>query len=165
LRREAKDEGTPELKAKAKRGLTKEPLDILLASGLIEEWHHQQGMRFRWLYTLKFGLAVPCGFDPSGREARVPSPERDTWWQARREAEYAAQVDALCRCGAKRAVFELCIYRRWPLWLMEHQWGGKSQLSGEARRELALLRGGLAGIGKAQPSESSGKAIKAVAGA
>ncbi len=144
IKRPAHDKGTPELARKHRLGLTSEPLDVLLSRNYITVEEHSAGLHARWLYTVKFGIPDLRAANPEGREASARKSYRDAAWQQRHEAEYAHVVENLRQANAKREVFNICIYKQWPFWLIDVQLLGKKELSPLARRELGLLKAGLA---------------------
>lgn len=149
IKRPAHDKGTPELAHKHRLGLTSEPLDVLLSRNYITAEEHSAGLHARWLYTVKFGIPDLRAANPEGREASARKSYRDAAWQQQHEAEYALLVENLRRANAKREVFNICIYKQWPFWLIDVQVLGKKELSPLARGELALLKAGLSRIKKA----------------
>ena len=46
---------TPETYWKNKHNITAEPIDYLLKKGIITDDMHKAALKFRWLYTVKFG--------------------------------------------------------------------------------------------------------------
>jgi hypothetical protein len=72
VQKPAKDLGTKELRQKRQLSLTKSPIDILLSKSIITEEQHNAGLKFRWLYNLRFGnlkLKAYDGFNLRGGDA------------------------------------------------------------------------------------------------
>ncbi len=144
IKRPTYDKGTPELAQKHRLGMTSEPLDILLSRNYITADEHSAGLHARWLYTVKFGIPDLRAANPDGREAYARKSYRDDAWQQRNEAEYGCLVESLRQINAKREVFNICIYKQWPFWLIDVQMLGKKELSPLAKGELTRLKAGLA---------------------
>ncbi len=83
---------TPELLLRHGQGITRAPLDALLAEGVIEAGQHAAGMRLRFLRAVTLGVGVPqAGFYwmPSAR-GEVQERDRESWAR-----EYATLRQAL----------------------------------------------------------------------
>lgn len=107
------DRGTYELQKKRTDNLTTELLDLLLVKSLISEEQHRAGIRFRWLYTIKFGVPKIAAVKYAKEEFFPRNTDSD--WQAAMVAEYnfaAAELDAL---GLLKITQDIVIYQNLPL--------------------------------------------------
>lgn len=138
------DRGTPELRARSIQGMTKEPLDLCLAQGVIDEDQHWAGIHLRWLYTLRFGTPTVRALDPlhlGGRDLRPEHPE----WKAGREEDYRLAMELLRERGACPVVPDLCLYAYRPLCLK----GAGGRVDNVAvQHELGVIQEGLSVLAK-----------------
>ena len=132
-----KDFGTSELMVKRLMDMTTEPLDLCLKKGFIDFQQHAYGMRFRWLYTLKFGLPSAKAYDPSRLSGREIDKYTDAVWLQNKQREYAEMVSQLKIIGALKVVSDICIYNIMPNFLL-HPGSG-------SLKELGKLQEGLSG--------------------
>lgn len=108
------DPGTPELLTKRRYHLTTEPIDLCLNRKLIDETQHRNALRFRWLYTIRFGAPGVSAFDYARAAGKDLFVEDDPAWRAAREQDYRNACDLLRKLGAHRLVFHCVIYNEPP---------------------------------------------------
>jgi hypothetical protein len=116
LNRPLQDLGTPESREKNAQGLTEEPIDMCLKNRYITESQHSAGIRFRWLYTVRFGLPTVQAVDTSSLKGRDLSAKDDVWQEAR-EKEYKKAIECLKKRGCLPIVEQVCIYNIAPHFL------------------------------------------------
>lgn len=114
-----KDFGTPELVKKRLMDITTEPLDLCLKQEIIDKEQHAYGIRFRWLYTLKFGLPSAKAYDPARSFGREIDKYTDQAWLQKRQKEYTDIVTRLEIIDALKVVKDVCIYNVMPIFLIE----------------------------------------------
>ena len=109
----AVDKGTTELQEKRKAGLTAELVDMMYQQQLLTDREHATLLRFRWLYTIKFGVpryaSVKLGFDDQTRL----SMDEPGWVEAR-EKDYSIMANQLEKYGLKRLVLGMCVFNQLP---------------------------------------------------
>ncbi len=145
------DLGTQELAFKRSLALTDEPIDQCFKLKLITEKHHTHALRFRWLYTLRFGVyRMTCS---AFAEADSHIPRDDDEWRAAREAEFHEAAAALKDNGSYHALSNLVIHHEMPPALIEAL-RQSDTLTRDARRalfrrdrSLFLAREGLTRLG------------------
>lgn len=140
-----KDLGTPELAAKRQAGLTIEPLDLCLQRGIISIDEHEAGIHFRWLYTVIFGVPNPSISNPGylgGKSLREDNPA----WLRDREYEYASAKTTLQRLKATPMVPNVCIFSRYPVFLINAATIRDIQKSLFYNEEYMRFKDGLAGL-------------------
>ncbi len=122
LERPQTDLGTPELILKRAHGETAETLDLCLERGIITPSQHRYGLRFRWLYTLRYGAPSVSAFDISD-PAGGPSSARpdDPQWRLTREAEYHHAATHLKSTGCYVPVMQYCVYNERALFANRSQ--------------------------------------------
>ena len=133
-----KDFGTPELIQKRLMDMTIEPLDLCLRKEIVDEEQHAYGMRFRWLYTLKFGLPSAKAYDPARSHGREIDKYTDTIWLQNRQKEYSDMVSKLETIDAYKVVRDVCIYNIMPIFLIKPHWESLKQLH-KLQEGLSLL--------------------------
>ena len=119
MQHEKRDQGTPELRAKRKTGMTSEPLDICLKRGIFTENEHWAGVHLRWLYTVCLGSPGISALDMSyigGRNLQ----EYDESWLKSREEEYAQAIALLRKMLCKSLVMNLCVFNHHPRFLYRY---------------------------------------------
>lgn len=114
-----KDTGTPELKAKRREGITLEPLDACTRAGILTDDEHRAGMHLRWLYTLTFGAPSVRSIEFDRTAGARSHVLHDDAWKAAREQDYREAVAGLAELGAKKLVMDICIFHRWPDFLLQ----------------------------------------------
>ena len=107
------DHGTPELRQKRRSGMTAEAIDLCLAHRLITPDQHWCGMHFRWLHTLRYGVADARTSHALHRETSGAAAY-DEQWTMEREAEYSTAIEKLSAEKRILPVMRLCIYNEWP---------------------------------------------------
>lgn len=138
------DKGTAELRAKRNQNITTEPLDLCLNRGLITTEQHNAGIRFRWLYTLKFGAPTISSYSPDDTGGHSCKYE-DTSWIARKQAEYNLIIQTIEKNKTRKTVMDICIFSLMPDFLNNKL----AYLSGRnisSEKELNLLINGLDSI-------------------
>lgn len=108
------DFGTPELQQKRRYGLTREPLDSLLDSGIISIASHQAGLHLRWLYSLVHGIPAPAS--AFCRLLDTKSNRQDNLhWRERRERDYVQLTQRLQKQQKHlRLLFACCVHGEMP---------------------------------------------------
>ncbi len=110
------DYGTPELAAKRRAGITREPLDLCLDKGLITPDQHWCGLHLRWLYTLRYGApSISCR--PLHLHDGYRVRTEDSQWRLAREEEYKQAVTLLTQHRLYEAVMGLCVFHDTPSFL------------------------------------------------
>lgn len=109
--RPALDKGTPELQNKRKQNITVETIDTCLSKGLISESQHLAALRFRRLYSLRFGAPHIRALD-LGRASysRSYSMAESTIWRERHEAAYRQLAQHLETAGSLVAVLRVAVF-------------------------------------------------------
>lgn len=111
--RPAIDSGTPELIAKRTRHQTEEQIDQLLREGIISPEMHRSALRFRWLYTLRFGCPGVRALDLSDHpSAGIYSRDED--WKKQREDEYRDVAQHLAQAGIFRTILQVAVFDHRP---------------------------------------------------
>jgi len=118
LVREKSDKGTKEFQKKKARGVTSEPLDLCLKKGFITPDQHWAGLHLRWLYTLHFGVPTVSSVDLDVRGRSSSVDKYDDEWRAKRELEYGRAVFSLSKTRLKNVVMDLCVYNKFPKFLI-----------------------------------------------
>lgn len=111
------DLGTPELLARSRAGLTREPLDLCLEHGLVDAEMHQVAMRWRWLYSVKFGVAAPAQARWMD-ESRPAASQHGEAWKSQRSAELQRLTTAISRQAAYKMFTDAALFSRWPRFLI-----------------------------------------------
>ena len=111
------DLSTQELISKRRINVTKEPLDLCFEKGLITLEQHQYGIRFRWLYSLRFGAIGTSSNFPSIFSHR--SQQYDIDWLSRKQQEYRFIMDYLKTKSTQKIVHDVCIHGIWPSFLIK----------------------------------------------
>lgn len=107
----ALDKGTPELQHKRKQHLTAETLDSCLSAGLISCSQHQAGLRFRRMYSLRFGTPHIRALDLSRpSHSRNHATEESTSWREQNEAAYRSIAQQLESTGSLVAVLRVAVF-------------------------------------------------------
>lgn len=105
----AVDPGTPELVAKRALGVTSEVIDIFHNNGRLTDYQLKAALRFRWLYTLRFGVpSIQC-IDMTGMYTRIPTIE-DSKWRADRQNEYREAAHMLEAHGLLNSVLRGAVF-------------------------------------------------------
>ncbi len=118
--------------------LKSEPLDLCLERQIISPEEHQVGMKYKWLYTLKFGsphIKAHDIFDLGGRWGRKHNDEK--WLQAHQQ-HYDIFVRELILIGCLRPVTDICVHNQYPAFLAINSIDKNYQL------EYDMLKKGLA---------------------
>lgn len=141
------DNGTAEFIQKKSLGITHEPLDYCLKSGIISDEQHAAGLRLRWLHTIRFGLVgIKSVFDNLIPDSR-PSNFRDPEWKKQREIEYNNLLTSLNSAGVKDMLLDVCIFNKWPKclvgYVLLHNFHGDPKLPENIENEIRKLRLGL----------------------
>lgn len=104
------DRGTPELAAKRAIGATLEVIDIGHRHGWLTDNQVKMAIRFRWLYTLRFGVpTVQCTDMARGASSRSPA-ESDPGWHADRQHEYRKAAEMLESGGLLDSVLRGAVF-------------------------------------------------------
>jgi hypothetical protein len=101
------DRGTPELQAQRQQHATTELLDYWLQTDIITEEEHWAGYRFRYLFTLLFGLTHATALILA--EERPTAREHHEDWLRDREAEYRAVLALLQEKGLATLTRTACV--------------------------------------------------------
>ncbi|MEZ5691352.1 MAG: hypothetical protein R3D71_06785 [Rickettsiales bacterium] len=109
------DTGTPETANKIKRGITKEPIDLLFEKQLINQYQHWCAIHLRWLYTLRYGVVNVKAIDVSRSYDMSISQSNDNneLWNSERESEYNNALNRLKLSGYDRLILNLCVYNEY----------------------------------------------------
>ncbi len=107
--------GSRDMGFKRTSPVTKEPLDLCFEKGLITLEQHQYGMRFRWLYSIRFGAIgassnFPCIYS-------YKSNNYDAAWLAKKQLEYRFVMDCLKSKSSQKIVQDVCVHNIWPIFL------------------------------------------------
>ena len=113
---ECKDLGTAELAMKRALNLTKEALDLCLERRIISDEQHKSAIRFRWLYTIRFGAPNISALNMDKFE-QAEFREDDEEWRLKREQEYSMMIEKLRKCGALKIVMNIVIFNHLPRFL------------------------------------------------
>ncbi|MGB1540004.1 MAG: hypothetical protein ACPG80_03505, partial [Rickettsiales bacterium] len=103
-----KDLGTPELIRKRMENATAEMIDSLLEKQLISPAQHKSALRFRWLYTLRYGTATISAMDMETDKGRMTMPY-DPKWRQEREQEYKEACNLLNKQHCLSAVLQVAV--------------------------------------------------------
>ena len=122
--------------------MTTEPLDLCLKEDVIDQEQHLCGIRFRWLYTLKFGLPSAKAYDPARSPGREIDKNTDQAWLQEKQKEYSNLVFKLEDINALKIINDVCVYNIMPRFL--------SEPDGESLREIYKLQEGLSLLMKEQ---------------
>lgn len=128
------DTGTPELAVKRAQHLTTEWIDLLRQENAISQDMHRCAMRFRWLYTLRFGCPGVRALDLTGGSSLRETLSHDETWKNRQEEEYRLAVANLRENGTLDTIMQLVVLNQIPTYSRE-KW-------------LILLRKGLRNLAK-----------------
>lgn len=122
--RPAVDSGTPELVIRNRLGLTREPLDLCLEHGLLTAEMHQAAMRWRWLYSIKYGVSAPK--QVRWMEESTPAAlSRDDAWKSQRSLELTRLTNAISREAAYKMFTDAALFSRWPRFLIYYTKHGR----------------------------------------
>lgn len=105
------DTGTPELRRKRQQCLTVEPLDWLREREIITQQQHWCGLHFRWLYTLRYGVATVQSLDAARVKGLMHSKEYEEW-QNEREADWKNAVEAIASPALLQLLLNYCVYQQ-----------------------------------------------------
>lgn len=111
------DKGTKELQKKRALHVTIEPLDLVLKNEIITASQHKIGMRFRWLYTLKFGLPTLQSKAFYELEGGLIKKSHDDEWLYDKEKEYISIVNFLKTMRLENLIAGICIHHVAPIFL------------------------------------------------
>lgn len=109
LGRPAKDYGTPELQNKRRLHLTEEILDGYLRRGIISTNQHWCGIHFRWLHTLRYGIASVKAVDTTHTGGRNCNSD-DLEWKLQREEELGHAETLLKHANCYEIILNICVF-------------------------------------------------------
>lgn len=113
-----RDNGTPELQAKHRLGLTGEAIDLCLERQLISREQHWAGLHYRWLYTVRYGApSLSSHWWRLCNEGHTGTRTENGAWRAAREQEYSEARTLLMRHGKYEPVMQVAVYNDIPCFL------------------------------------------------
>ncbi|AIL65073.1 hypothetical protein NOVO_03425 [Rickettsiales bacterium Ac37b] len=136
---------TKELSIKHKAGLTREPLDIFLAKGILSNIEHKAGGYLRKLYTLRFSIFHLKAYDHSYVKGRSLDNYDEEWLKIK-NLEYQEAILILRSCKAFSVVTNLCLFNQFPRsfsYALKQPFNELKVIAEERYNEIEVLKYGL----------------------
>ncbi|MCE2993464.1 MAG: hypothetical protein ACK5WS_02845 [Alphaproteobacteria bacterium] len=115
------DKGINEVFWRRQHSLNKEPLDLLLDLGIIDNASHSSAMTLRRLFVLKHGIPSIQSKNFIKIPGRASPKYKDETWKAAQQFVYNEVMDSLVKLGYAKTITDICIYGIMPRFLINKQ--------------------------------------------